>query len=60
MTAQVREKYDALLASGLVPQMRWGTAEDVGRTVRAVFAGQLPFSAGAVIPVDGGFHLRRL
>jgi 3-oxoacyl-[acyl-carrier protein] reductase len=60
MTAGVREKYDALLAEGVVPQMRWGTPEDVGRAVRSIVAGQLAFSTGAVIPVDGGFHLRRL
>lgn len=60
MTAGVKEKYDALLASGLVPQMRWGTPEDVGRAVRSVIAGDLPFSTGAVIPVDGGFNIRRL
>jgi 3-oxoacyl-[acyl-carrier protein] reductase len=60
MTSGVKEKYDALLASGLVPQMRWGTAEDVGRAVRSVLAGDFPFSTGAVIPVDGGFNIRRL
>jgi 3-oxoacyl-[acyl-carrier protein] reductase len=60
MTSAVREKYDALLASGLVPQMRWGTPEDVGRAVGSVISGDLAFSTGAVIPVDGGFHIRRL
>jgi NAD(P)-dependent dehydrogenase (short-subunit alcohol dehydrogenase family) len=60
MTAGVRDKYDALLSAGLVPQMRWGTPEDVGRAVRSVIAGDFPFSTGAVIPVDGGFNLRRL
>lgn len=60
MTAGVKAKYDALIAAGLVPQGRWGTAEDVGRAVRAVLTGQFPFSTGAVIPVDGGFNLRRL
>jgi 3-oxoacyl-[acyl-carrier protein] reductase len=60
MTAGVKEKYDRQLAEGLVPQRRWGTAEDVGRAVRAVLAGSFPFSTGAVIPIDGGFHLRRL
>lgn len=60
MTAGVKEKYDALLASGLVPQGRWGTPEDVGRAVRLVVAGELGFSAGAVIAVDGGLALRRL
>lgn len=60
MTAGVREKYDVLLEQGIVPQHRWGTAEDVGLAVGAVLSGQLPFSTGAIIPVDGGFHLRRL
>jgi 3-oxoacyl-[acyl-carrier protein] reductase len=60
MTAGVKDKYDALLAGGLVPQMRWGTPDDVGRAVRAIIAGDFPFSTGAVIPVDGGFGIRRL
>jgi NAD(P)-dependent dehydrogenase (short-subunit alcohol dehydrogenase family) len=60
MTSGVKAKYDALLASGLVPQKRWGTPEDVGLAVAAVLNGDFPFSTGAVIPVDGGFHLRRL
>lgn len=60
MTAGVKEKYDALLADGLVPQMRWGTAEDVGLAVGSVLSGDFPFSTGAIIPIDGGFHLRRL
>ena len=60
MTAGVKEKYDALLASGLVPQRRWGTAEDVGKAVRAVLAGHFPFTTGDVIHLDGGFHIRRL
>ncbi|BCS31226.1 3-ketoacyl-ACP reductase [Luteitalea sp. TBR-22] len=60
MTAGVKDKYDALLADGLVPQRRWGTAEDVGRAVRAVLAGAFPFTTGDVIHLDGGFHVRRL
>jgi 3-oxoacyl-[acyl-carrier protein] reductase len=60
MTAGVKEKYDALIAEGVVPQRRWGTAEDVGRAVRAVLAGHLDFTTGDVIHVDGGFHIRRL
>jgi NAD(P)-dependent dehydrogenase (short-subunit alcohol dehydrogenase family) len=60
MTAGVKGKYDQLLETGLVPQHRWGTPEDVGLAVAAVVSGSFPFSTGAVIPVDGGFHLRRL
>jgi NAD(P)-dependent dehydrogenase (short-subunit alcohol dehydrogenase family) len=60
MTAGVREKYDRMIAGGLVPQGRWGTADDVGRTVAALMGGGLPFSTGDVIHVDGGLHLERL
>lgn len=60
MTAGVKDKYDALLASGLVPQRRWGKPEDLGLAVEAILAGHFPFSTGDVINVDGGFHLRRL
>ena len=60
MTAGVKGKYDRLLAGGLVPQNRWGTAGDVGLAVGAIIAGRLPFSTGSVIHVDGGAHIRRL
>lgn len=60
MTHGVKEKYDKLLAEGLVPQHRWGTAEDVGLAVSAVLSGKFPFTTGEVIHIDGGFHLRKL
>ena len=60
MTAGVKEKYDRLLAEGIVPQKRWGTPGDVGLAVRAVIEGRFPFTTGDVINIDGGFHLKRL
>jgi NAD(P)-dependent dehydrogenase (short-subunit alcohol dehydrogenase family) len=60
MTAGVKDKYDRMIAAGLVPQGRWGTAEDVGRTVGALVKDGFPFSTGDVIYVDGGLHLERL
>lgn len=60
MTSGVREKYDALLASGLVPQRRWGSPEDCGRAAAALLDGDFAFSTGSVFYVDGGFHLSRL
>ena len=60
MTAGVRERYDSLIAEGLVPQRRWGEPEDVGKAVAALLSGAFAFSTGAVIPLDGGFNLRRL
>jgi NAD(P)-dependent dehydrogenase (short-subunit alcohol dehydrogenase family) len=60
MTAGVTDKYDKLIAEGLVPQKRWGTPEDVGLSVAALCRGDFPFSTGTIIDVDGGFQLRRL
>ncbi len=60
MTAAVADQYEALIADGVVPQRRWGTPEDVGLACTALIAGELPFSTGAVIDVDGGLHIRRL
>lgn len=60
MTAAVREKYDALIAGGLIPQGRWGTPDDVGATVAMLARGDLPYSTGQVLMVDGGQTLPRL
>jgi 3-oxoacyl-[acyl-carrier protein] reductase len=60
MTAGVRERYDALINAGLVPERRWGTPEDVGRVVAALATGEMPYATGAVLIVDGGLTLPRL
>ena len=60
MTGPVKAKYDALIANSLTPIRRWGTTDDVGRAVAAIARGDLPFSTGEVLNVDGGFHLRTL
>jgi NAD(P)-dependent dehydrogenase (short-subunit alcohol dehydrogenase family) len=60
MTSAVKDRYDQMIAGGLVPQGRWGTPEDVGLAVAALLSGRFPFSTGDVINVDGGLHLERL
>lgn len=60
MTAPVRERYDKLIAEGLVPQKRWGFPEDVGKAVAALAKGYFPFSTGLVLEVSGGMSIRRL
>jgi len=60
MTSGVKEKYDSLIAQGIVPQGRWGTEEDAGKAAASLIGGDFPYSTGSVIYVDGGFHLRRL
>jgi NAD(P)-dependent dehydrogenase (short-subunit alcohol dehydrogenase family) len=60
MTAGAHEKYDGPIREGsLVPQRRWGTAEDVGRAVGALLDGDFPYSTGAVIDIDGGLQIRQ-
>jgi 3-oxoacyl-[acyl-carrier protein] reductase len=58
MTLPVKEGYSKLIADGLTPIRRWGTAADVGSAVAALVAGAIPFSTGEIIHVDGGFHVR--
>jgi 3-oxoacyl-[acyl-carrier protein] reductase len=60
MTAGVKEKYDKLLGGGLTIQRRWGTPEDVGKVVASLARGDLAYSTGQVIMVDGGLTVQRL
>ena len=60
MTAGVKEKYDKLIAQGLLVQPRWGQPADVGQAVAALARGDFPYSTGQVIMVDGGFSVARL
>jgi len=60
MTAGVKEKYDKLIAEGLMIQRRWGRPEDVGKAVLALVSGSMAYSTGQVIMVDGGLSLPRL
>jgi NAD(P)-dependent dehydrogenase (short-subunit alcohol dehydrogenase family) len=60
MTAGVTAKYDKLIGEGLCVQPRWGAPEDVGRAVAALARGDLPYSTGQVIMVDGGMTIPRL
>jgi len=60
MTDKVKDKYDEPIAEGgLVPQRRWGTAEDVGRAVTSLVDGDFPFSTGTIIDIDGGMQIRQ-
>ena len=57
MTGVAEERYDKLLAEGFTPINRWGTPEDIGRAAAILAAGDVPFTTGAAIPVDGGMHI---
>lgn len=60
MTAVVTEKYDRLIADGLCLQARWGFPEDIGRATAMLVRGDLAYSTGQVILVDGGMSVPRL
>jgi NAD(P)-dependent dehydrogenase (short-subunit alcohol dehydrogenase family) len=60
MTAGVSGKYDNLIKSGLFVQARWGFPEDVGKAVASLARGDLPYSTGQVIVIDGGMTIPRL
>jgi NAD(P)-dependent dehydrogenase (short-subunit alcohol dehydrogenase family) len=60
MIATVEKQYEERIAAGLLPQGRMGEPADVARAVRAIADGLLDYSAGQVLDVDGGFHLRTL
>lgn len=60
MIAKVEQVYEEKIANGLLPQRRMGEGSDVAKCIRAIADGLLDYSAGQVLNVDGGFHLRVL
>lgn len=60
MTSVVTEKYDNLIAGGLLPIKRWGLPEDIAKVVSAFAQGYLDYSTGECIEVGGGFKIPRL
>ncbi|MBO5313048.1 MAG: 3-ketoacyl-ACP reductase [Clostridia bacterium] len=60
MTEKVKEKYDNLIAGGLVPLGRWGLPEDCANAIYALSSGILGYTTGQSIIVDGGMHIQRL
>jgi NAD(P)-dependent dehydrogenase (short-subunit alcohol dehydrogenase family) len=60
MTQGAEEKYRRLIEDGLLLQRRWGKPEDVGKSVAMLVRGDLPYSTGQVLMVDGGMLIDRL
>ncbi len=60
MTAKVQEKYDRLIADGLVPARRWGEPDDIGRIAAALAGGSFGFATGSIIKADGALSVARL
>ena len=60
MTSGVKDKYDKLIADGLVPLGRWGQPDDIAKAVLALCDGTLGYMTGESLILDGGMHIRRL
>ncbi|HWL67739.1 MAG TPA: 3-ketoacyl-ACP reductase [Geminicoccus sp.] len=59
MTAPSTAKYDAFFAQDGAPMPRWGEAEEVGRCIATLASGDLPYTVGQAIAVDGGLTMKR-
>jgi 3-oxoacyl-[acyl-carrier protein] reductase len=60
MTEKVKGIYQDRIANGLTLEPRMGQPEDVAKVVAALVRGDLPYSTGQVITVDGGLTVARL
>lgn len=59
MTRPYKRQYAALIAGGLTAIPRLGTTADVARAVHALASGELTYTCGQVIDVDGGLAIPR-
>ncbi|MDD5728394.1 MAG: 3-ketoacyl-ACP reductase [Victivallales bacterium] len=60
MTTTVTEKYDKMIAEGLTLQKRWGLAADIAKAAAMLVRGDLGYSTGQVINIDGGMLIEKL
>ena len=59
MTAPVKARYDALIENGITAMPRWGTPDDVARVAATLARGELPYTVGQPIQVDGGLLIAK-
>lgn len=60
MIEKVRETYHQGVKNGMTLEPRMGLPEDIGKVVAALVRGDLPYSTGQVISVDGGMTVARM
>ena len=60
MSQPAWEKYDKMIAEGLLPNPRWGQPGDIARTVGTIASGGLEYTVGQAIQLDGGLSVVRL
>jgi len=59
LTRPAKAHYDKLLNNGFSPINRWGKTNEVGEAVTALAAGNMRFSTGDAIHIDGGLLINR-
>jgi NAD(P)-dependent dehydrogenase (short-subunit alcohol dehydrogenase family) len=58
MTRFIAQDDDALAADvALIPMQRWGREEEMSALAIALAGTAGAYMTGAIIPIDGGFHL---
>lgn len=61
MTAVVTGKYDKLIfEDGILLQSRWGLPEDIAKVAAMMARGDIGYSTGQIITIDGGYTIPRL
>lgn len=61
MTAVVTEKYNKLIfENNILLQSRWGLPEDIAKAAAMMARGDIAYSTGQIITIDGGFTVPRL
>ncbi|MFC3879478.1 3-ketoacyl-ACP reductase [Algoriphagus namhaensis] len=60
MIEAVRETYHQGVKSGMTLEPRMGQPEDIGKVAAALIRGDLPYSTGQIISVDGGMNIKRM
>jgi NAD(P)-dependent dehydrogenase (short-subunit alcohol dehydrogenase family) len=60
MIEAVRESYRKAVKSDFTLEQRMGMPEDIGKVAAALIRGDLPYSTGQIISVDGGMTVQRM
>lgn len=60
MTEKVKSIYQDRIEAGLTLEPRMGQPEDIGKVVAALLRGDLPYSTGQILKIEGGMMVGRL
>ena len=58
MTKPVMEKYQAMIADGLIPEGRMGQSEDIAKVVISLVKGDFDYAHGSVLEISGGMQIQ--